>query len=264
MIRKFYFTGDLHRDFSRCFDFNNEHQDERVGLIVLGDAGINVGKRTDDFYFKRSLQKKYPNIEFYLVRGNHEERPENVNGMCCLYDVSVDGHCYIEPMFPHIHYFKDGETYIIEGKKILVLGGAYSIDKYYRIEHGWSWFPSEQLTTEERDRIFNKIKDNNFDIVLSHTCPIDWEPTDLFLPYVSQHEVDKSMENWLQEVKENIKWKLWLFGHYHDDRIERPHVEMLYKEIQSLSSIWERWENYNKTNTLQPFYLRKSPYFYMT
>ena len=28
------------------------------------------------------------------------------------------------------------------------------------------------------------------------------------------------------EVKENIKWDIWLFGHYHADRIERPYVLM--------------------------------------
>jgi hypothetical protein len=44
------------------------------------------------------------------------------------------------------------------------------------------------------------------------------------------------MEKWLDDFKNNIDWKIWLFGHYHDDRLIRPGVEMYYKDI-------EDWEN---------------------
>ena len=38
---------------------------------------------------------------------------------------------------------------IFEGeKKLLVIGGAYSIDKDYRLTMGYKWFPDEQPTKE--------------------------------------------------------------------------------------------------------------------
>ncbi len=33
------------------------------------------------------------------------------------------------------------------------------------------------------------------DIVLSHTCPLRYEPTEVFLPFIDQSKVDKSTES---------------------------------------------------------------------
>lgn len=41
-------------------------------------------------------------------------------------------------------FAKDGEIYNFNGKKVMPVGGAYSIDKYYRIRNGLSWFETEQ------------------------------------------------------------------------------------------------------------------------
>ena len=36
------------------------------------------------------------------------------------------------------------------------------------------------------------------------------------------------------EVKNNIGFKVWLFGHYHADRLERPGVEMFHLDTEEL------------------------------
>lgn len=41
-------------------------------------------------------------------------------------------------------FAKDGEIYNFNGKKVMSIGGAYSIDKYYRIRNGLPWFETEQ------------------------------------------------------------------------------------------------------------------------
>lgn len=260
---KWYVTGDTHRDFSRFKEFSEKIGNQKCAVIILGDAGVNINKPTEDYWFKNSLQKKYPNITFYLVRGNHEERPTGVHDIHFYYDAEVDGNVWVEPAFPNIKYLADGGIYCINGLKTLVIGGAYSIDKYYRLERGLSWFASEQLTANEMANIKENVAGKDFEMVLSHTCPIDWEPTDLFLPYVSQQQVDKSMERFLQEIQTSISWNIWLFGHYHDDRLERPGVQMFYRDIESLDDIWNRWDNYWMTGQLDQWYLRKSPHFYM-
>lgn len=54
--------------------------------------------------------------------------------------------------------------------------------------------------------------------MLSHTCPIIFEPTDLFLSVVDQATVDKSMERYLGEIEYKLDYEAWLWGHYHQFR----------------------------------------------
>ena len=64
-------------------------------------------------------------------------------------------------------------------------------------------------------------------------------------------------------MKDIIGWGVWLFAHYHGDRLERPHVEMYYNDIESLDTIYKRWKKYDDTGELD-WYLAKSPKFYMS
>lgn len=82
----------------------------------------------------------------------------------------------------------------------------------------------------------------DYDFVFTHTCPISWEPTDLFLGCVDQSTVDKSTEMFLDEVRCEVNWKIWCFGHYHTDRLERPRVEQFYTDWENLDAVWNRWE----------------------
>ena len=74
------------------------------------------------------------------------------------------------------------------------------------------------------------------DIVLSHTCPVNVEPRHLFLSMIDQSTVDKSMENYLQYIADNLKFKKWYFGHFHANRV-LCNAEILYEEIKELGSI---------------------------
>lgn len=264
----FWITGDLHGDFSRFNIFSTSIPERKTwNVIVLGDAGINFWLSKRDEKLKHNICRAYSNICFYLVRGNHEERPENISGMEIVYDEQVKGYVYLQKEFPNIKYFIDGNEYEIEGLKILVIGGAYSVDKWYRLEkqamgcYG-GWFPEEQLSKEEMKKISDTHKGKSFDLILSHTCPISYQPRDLFLGFIDQSRVDNSMELWLEELKNEINWKVWLFGHYHADRIERPRVEMYYHDIDTLQEIVKRWDKYAETGELD-WWLEKSPNFYM-
>ena len=201
------------------------------------------------------------------MRGNHEERPENLDYIEYHYDENIKGYIMMEPEFPLIRYFQDGHAYEINGHSTLVIGGAYSVDKWYRLTRARSagnsfsgWFEDEQLADWEMTNIENDIANKKYDFVFTHTCPADWEPTDLFISFIDQSRVDKTMENWLNKIKETFTWSVWCFGHFHDDRIERPHVEQFFYEIESLEDIWDRWIQYDKTGELE-LHLRLSPIF---
>ena len=144
-----YITGDTHRNFSRLSEFDYDPDDM---LIVLGDAGINYFLNILDEQFKEFLETL--NLKIFCVRGNHEERPENIDS---YREVEMfGGKVFIEDEYPNLIFAKDGETYNINGKSVLVIGGAYSVDKTFRLVHGYSWFPSEQLNDSEKEIILNK------------------------------------------------------------------------------------------------------------
>ena len=83
--------------------------------------------------------------------------------------------------------------------------------------NGAQWFEHEQLNTREIQLGREVIQDynNKFDLVLSHTCPCIFEPTDLFLSVVDQSTVDKTMERFLGEIEFELDYRAWMWGHYH-------------------------------------------------
>ena len=237
---KFYITGDFHGRFEELYGRLEKIQEKQSAVIILGDSGFNYYLNKTDKKLKTKVSEY--GFKIYCVRGNHEERPENVPGMIEVYDEDVKGVVYMEPDFPLIRYFLDGGEYEIEGYSVLTIGGAYSVDKDYRLLRGWKWFYDEQLHKEERKAIFDFVKGKHYDLVLTHTCPESLQPVDLFLPMIDQSKVDKTMEIYLEAVKDHIDWNVWLFGHFHASRIVDTGVEMFYTNIQRLRTVMNRWK----------------------
>jgi 3-oxoacid CoA-transferase subunit A len=260
MIKKWIVTGDTHGRVNdrilAMFENYKIEKPEETGVIILGDAGFNYYLNKTDAKNKKIVNDH--GIYIYCVRGNHEERPRNIESMQMILDENVQNLVYYEPEYPFIRYFLDGAVYrLTDGEqeyRTLVIGGAYSVDKWFRIKSiiasspGLSdetnvpgWFCEEQLSEDEMFTISQWWYGKQVDLILTHTCPLSWQPTDLFLRGLDQSTVDNSMEVWLDELKDEVKWDIWLFGHYHDDRLVRPHVEMFYTDYEWLSSIVARW-----------------------
>lgn len=272
MITNWLVRGDCHGRFDWLNELQQYRQEE-TAIIILGDVGLN--------FFLNNIDKK--NKEFveswkyylYCVRGNHEARPQHLDSMEYIFDKNVNGWVMYEPEYPHIRYFKDYGIYTINEYRCLVIGGAYSVDKWHRLAR-WNftegtnvatksgWFNDEQLSELEMKNCETLIGDDNeFDFVFTHTCPTRFQPTDLFLGFVNQSKVDTTMEIWLDKIYDIIKVKhAWCFGHYHADRLERPHVEQYFNDIESLEMIVERWNKFEESGELD-WYLRKSPFFYI-
>lgn len=260
MIKTWMITGDTHAGFSRFKNYNEEFQKGKdCAVIILGDSGLNYTLDEGDSHLKNMLHKRY-NFVIYCVRGNHEARPQDVPGMELIYDEDVDGDVYYQPQWPRIRYFKDWGIYNIGGHPTAIIGGAYSVDKFYRLKNHLKWFKNEQLSTDEMLQCTVDLTNTDVDFVLTHTCPYPWQPTDLFLPSIDQSTVDNSMELFLEELACCFDWRIWCFGHFHADRIERPGVEMFFKDSELLENIWDRW---SKPDVLkQHWWLVKSPNYY--
>ena len=236
-------TGDTHGDFSRFYALNEAVPDgEMWAVIILGDAGLNFWLNKRDAKNKYRICQKYPKLCFYCVRGNHEARPEDVEGMEAIFDSAVWNYVYWEPEYPNIAYLQDGVKYYFGDHSALVCGGSYSVDKWYRLERqamGYygGWFENEQLSKEEMDNITNTFKNEEFDLILAHTCPLSYQPIDLFLSFIDQDKVDNSMEVWFEDLIQQIKFNKFLFGHYHQDRIINEKARMFYYDIINLDQI---------------------------
>lgn len=223
-----YITGDTHREFYKLYDIEKNKDNM---LIILGDVGINYYLDERDKKLKEQLNSY--NIKLFCVQGNHEERPKNIS---TYKEIDMfGGKVFIEEAYPNLIFAKNGELYDIDNKKVLVIGGAYSVDKNYRIIYRYPWFKDEQLSKEEMDNILNKYKGHHIDIVLSHTCPLKYEPTEVFMKGIDQSNVDKSMEKFLDKLEESIYYDKWYCGHYHIE-----------KQIDKLEFMFGRIKVFNK------------------
>lgn len=256
---KIYITADPHGNYLHLRNIltNSNISIINSTMIILGDFGANFYLDKRDEKFKSKLEKfaSTYNINYFIIRGNHEQRPSLIYAQYPnLWSTEKfwNGMIMYENKFPHIKYATDYPSIYeipIENKifQTLVLPGAYSVDKYYRLSNHWSWFSEEQCNTKEQE-IALKIIENQKDwnLILSHTCPISYEPTDLFLPMIDQTTVDKTTERWLQKIQNNINYDLWAWGHFHENRIyptqENKNHIMLYNNC-----VFDLTKFYNNT-----------------
>ena len=188
----FYITGDTHGDFRRIEQFclENDTTVEDV-MIILGDAGINYHLDSRDNELKEELSQL--DITLFCIHGNHEARPWEAGD----YDEKEwnGGIVYIEEQYPNLLFAKDGEIYYYNDRSVIVIGGAYSVDTYYRLNNGLMWFDTEQP---------------------------------------DKTTVDKSTEKWLQTIHDNLDLREgWYAGHYHCESEENG-IRIMYEDFDEI------------------------------
>ena len=219
-----YITGDIHGEVFRVADaverFNISSDDI---IVLLGDVGMNYyGNSRGDRHRKKRLNKL--GIPVFCIHGNHEMRP----GTIPTYSEIKwhGGRVYVEDDYPNLLFAKDGEVYDLDGQKTIVIGGAYSVDKWYRLQRDLNWFPDEQPSKAIKASVEQKLDALNWkvDAVLTHTCPERYIPREAFLSSVDQLTVDNSTEVWLDTIAERLSYKAWYCGHWHiNKRIDKMH-----------------------------------------
>lgn len=157
--------------------------------VQIGDMGIG---------FKGVGLHKMPENHSWF-RGNHDD-PEK---------------CKTTPNYRG-EYGYDAET------GIFFLGGAWSIDRAYRVP-GISWWAGEELSYEELDKAVQLYSDTRPRFVLSHECPTKASAVllaNLGGPYfAAKGECSQSRTaQALQRMLEIHAPEKWIFGHYHIDK----------------------------------------------
>ena len=212
-----YITGDTHGDFSRIERFCEKFQPSREDImIILGDAGFNYyGGKRDQRVKERMSEMP---ITIFSIHGNHEIRP----GKIPSYQLATwhGGTVFVEEAYPNLLFAVDGEIYDLGGHQTIVIGGAYSVDKYYRLANGWNWWPDEQPSPEMKKGIEMVLDCHGWEVdaVLSHTVPLKYEPVEVFMSCIDQSKVDKSTETWLDSIEDRLTYRHWYAGHYHTEK----------------------------------------------
>ena len=232
-----FLCGDLHGRPDNVLKLNKKVKlTEEDTLVLLGDVGANYYGGSRDKQFKELLSQVPAKI--LCVRGNHEMRPSDLASYHII--TWKGGKVWVEDEYPNLLFAVDGEIFELEGFQCLVLGGAYSVDKYYRLMCDWGWWANEQLSDLEKANIEHQIENKKIDVIFSHTCPYKYRPVEMFLAEVDQSTVDESMERWLDKIEEQVDYEAWYCGHWHTDkRIDKMHF--LFKDWVLL----ERKENGN-------------------
>ncbi len=246
---RFYITGDKHRNFNSVKRFCKEMKTRRKDvLIVLGDTGFNYYDDKRDDKLKSDIRSL--DITLFCLHGNKENRPQNVG----TYGIRsfCGGKVLYEPKYPNILFAIDGEIYTFEGKKYMVIGGAHSVDKLKCLDEGNPFWDDEMPDDEIKLRVENRLLELNNAIygMLTHTCPIDYLPTEMFMSTrqnatikrkprkakskkIFKPDIDRSTEEWLGKLEKTLDYQVWFCGHYHIDK-EINKITMLCHYIRPL------------------------------
>lgn len=226
-------TGDIHGEVYRISNTVSRLElGDKDTIVLLGDVGMNYyGNKHGDRHRKKRLNSL--GVKMLCIHGNHEMRPETI---ITYHETQWHGGAvYVEDEFPNLLFAKDGEIYDLLGQKAIVIGGAYSVDKLYRLACDLHWFPDEQPSEDTKARVEQALDkvDWKVDLVLTHTCPERYTPKEAFIGGVDQSTVDHSTELWLDSIESRLQYNAWYCGHWHiNKRIDRMHFMMeSYEEI---------------------------------
>lgn len=210
-----FITGDIHCpiDIHKLNTKNFPQQKELTKndyLIICGDCGI-VWYSEDSKCYKEDLywQKWFREKPFttLFVDGNHE----NHKMLSELPKIDMFGGT-VGKVCDSVYHLRRGEVYTIDDKKFYCFGGASSHDKEHRKE-GVSWWSEEMPTMKEMNYGLDNLQKHNYEVdyVVTHCCGSD---------------VQKKIRNWYEQdsltqyfkfIDQDIKYKEWYFGHYHED-----------------------------------------------
>ena len=224
-----YYTGDIHGDPFWVIRFCKKYKlTEKDVVIILGDVAANYYGDDRDVITKKALGKVKPTV--LCIHGNHEMRPSIIPTY--LTRKWNGGTVWYEAEYPKLLFAKDGEIYDLEGLKHIAIGGAYSVDKHYRVTRNYGWWSDEQPSDEIKRCVEKKLRENQVDIILTHTCPFKYEPVEMFISGIDQSTVDTSTERWLDQIEESAEYKAWFCGHWHvNKRIDKIHF--LFHDFES-------------------------------
>lgn len=207
-----YITGDLHGDYdmkkltTKYFP-DGRNLTKKDYVIICGDFGGVWDCAGQDRYVQNWLTDKPWTTLF--IDGNHE----NFDALA-QYKVEEWNGGKVQFITPSIIHLMRGQVYNIDGLSIFTMGGATSIDRYHRTER-LDWWPQEMPSNSEYDEALRNLDrcGNKVDLIVTHCAPDQLH--DLLGNRYYEHN---KLTNFLEIVRQTVKFEQWYFGHYHKDQ----------------------------------------------
>lgn len=205
-MERWFVTGDCHGNFNRVIQFIQKFDlGEGDNIIVCGDMGLYwLKSQADAKEHIKTYEAMCHGVNLYWIDGNHEN-----------FDIIKTFGKEPYNCSPHIIYMPRGSVLKTSIGKMLFMGGADSVDKYWREEH-ISWWKEERITEDDIKGI-----SGHYNYVFSHCCPYDIFVNNkahlCTLNNINEKVAIHDSEKVLEQLKNNITYGYWFFGHYHVD-----------------------------------------------
>lgn len=207
--------GDVHGDagwFRLVCD-----KAERLGvdtILQLGDFGYWEHRDGGAFLDSCSDALAERSLDCIWIDGNHENHTvlrRNYGPEGDRHEAAPGGFWRIRP---RLFYAPRGLRWEWHGATFVAAGGAYSIDKAYRVE-GSSWWPEETLTDAEVEAIIGD--GSKVDVVVAHDAPVLAEGVMGPQTVGDKDSWPESKNNRVrvQRIVDRLRPKLLVHGHYH-------------------------------------------------
>lgn len=136
----------------------------------------------------------------YWCDGNHEDHDNLQHRLPDYPQAPIN-------LYSRVFYVPRGVVVtLLNGTNILFMGGAESIDRKDRTP-GHDWFPEEMISSRDLDRALSH--NCRIDVVVSHTCPWEWEPKP------NAMKLNDPCRHALSRILDRYKPALWFHGHWH-------------------------------------------------
>lgn len=217
---KILFAGDTHGDQMHLRHLTAVAKRNNCNLVfVLGDFGYwehtDEGAEFLDGVNRHADRNKMP---IYFLDGNHDK----TSLLLDLYDDDehrgAHGFLHVRPF---VRYARRGLRWEWNGRRFIALGGAYSVDKDWRVRAEARrgkpeslWFPEEEMTDAEMDTILDETKahwPSGVEVVLAHDKPRASDPQ------WNRKNLPECLPNQdrLQRAVEVLQPQHFLHGHLH-------------------------------------------------
>lgn len=215
-----YITGDTHIpiDISKLNMTNFPEQKTLTKndyVIIAGDFGGVWDGSKEELYWRKWLNEKPFTTLF--IDGNHE----NFN-LLNAYEVKKWNGGRVHFIEDSVIHLMRGQVFDFFGLKFFTMGGATSIDKSYRTPNK-SWWEQEIPSQAEYQEAMYNLDTHNWDVdyVITHTTSRSRMEE---MGYIKENN---SLNTFFDELEENLSYKHWFFGHFHDEIDFKDHKHTL-------------------------------------
>ena len=150
------FIGDVHGEFKELSNKLANTNVKNSTFIQVGDFGLGFKRKENEAAELNTLNKRLKDLnnEMYVIRGNHDDPSYFTSNRS----------------YSNILFLEDYTLLKVEGKNILLVGGAISIDRSWRVLNNSYWL--EEVFVYDKIKLENALRNfDRVDIVVTHNAP---------------------------------------------------------------------------------------------